>query len=375
MIVPSRPLPNVSLLFSNEKNKRASIFKKFYFYSKGRFALLDGLIKSGLKSGDYVVVSAYYCESTLGPLRSYGFKFVFIDIDEFLQLTVEQVKKIIKEAHIRALILTHYFGFEQLERNEIYEYCKSIDILMVDDYSHSFLSYLNRSPNLVEYDMCIFSIAKNLPVPYIGVLMLRENESIQEAVNHERSRLDEFKYQVLRFVERVVINVGWPNIYSSFVTKMKLLASKKDKKKIEQNNFDTDRLRQSMISYSFGYCLSNYDMLEEISNKRVKNYKCLSELIDNKNVKVFIQALNVGDIPQVLPVYEASGKMLEHLRKKGIGAYHWPGEELPLEVKNNPGVYSVANKINNTIICLPIHQDIDENHIQYMASCISHWSP
>ena len=97
MIISARPYPNVSTLFSSVGHVDLACYE---FHSLGREALLYSLIKLGLQREDRIIVPAYICDSTIKPLRSYGFNLVFIDIGEDLSLPVDKLKKIISNKKI-----------------------------------------------------------------------------------------------------------------------------------------------------------------------------------------------------------------------------------------------------------------------------------
>ena len=94
MIISARPYPDIRVLSS-----RGDFFgaDSTSFYPLGRDALLSGLIVLGLQKGDGVIVPAYMCDSTIKPLRAYGFNIVLIDIDESLDLPVDKIRKVFKK--------------------------------------------------------------------------------------------------------------------------------------------------------------------------------------------------------------------------------------------------------------------------------------
>ena len=103
------------------------------------------------------------------------------------------------------------------------------------------------------------------------------------------------------------------------------------------------------------------------------NYWKLAQSIAPFGIKIIDHDISAGEIPQVLPVLDTHGTLVNYLRDRGIGAYRWPGEEMPNEIKSNPNLYPNAIRLNGSITCLPIHQDISDKHIAFMTDAIADW--
>jgi len=199
MIVSARPYFNISALFSVKEKLELSSLN---FYPLGRDALLSGLVALGLKKGDSVIIPAYMCDSTIKPLKSYGFNLVFIDIEKDLSLSVDKLRKAIEENQIKALLVVHYFGLTK-NMDEVIGVCRECGIKVVEDASHSFISQFLRDKNSIKGDIEIFSMRKSLPVLDGGILRINNGnyQSVKACNSQCVSIISDVKYLILRLLK------------------------------------------------------------------------------------------------------------------------------------------------------------------------------
>ena len=74
--------------------------------------------------------------------------------------------------------------------------------------------------------------------------------------------------------------------------------------------------------------------------------------------------------PYVYPVKDYNGNLAIFLRYKGVGAFEWPGDDFPLEVKKNSRDFPIANKLNSQVVCLPIHHFLRQSEKEYIVSLL-----
>lgn len=372
IIVPSRPFPAVRLNSSEFEERQRLPVEGMVFYPLGRLALLRGLISLGLKAGDAIIVPAYYCESALQRVVAHGFKPIFVDVDEALQMPVDAVEALLTHK-IKAVLLPHFFGITPTARDEMIVLCQSAGVKVIEDCSHSFLSRLYARNTRHEADAYIFSMRKTLPVSDGGALLLGKhcpNTVIQPPAN--RSFIVELPCLTLRMIEALIVKLGWPNLYCLNIDRLRAALSRSGDG-IEKAATHDDRDNEHTPSYSLMRYLRNGSYLRHIAETRILNYRKLAHALACLNIKPIVNVLSDADIPQVLPVRDAHGTLVRYLRERGIGAYRWPGEEMPSEVKLNPDLYPNAIRLNESIACLPVHQDINGKHIALMADAVAEW--
>ena len=106
---------------------------------------------------------------------------------------------------------------------------------------------------------------------------------------------------------------------------------------------------------------------------RRDNYNELSKIFISKGFSTLFDSLDVDIVPQVLPIIVHQSGMVDFLRNHGVGAYNWPGEELPEEVLSLSKIYTNSINFNKKVVCLPIHQSINTKDIDRIEFILSQW--
>jgi perosamine synthetase len=364
VIISARPYPYIAALFSSGDYFDLTCYE---FHQLGRESLLYSLIKLGLKVGDRIIIPAYMCDSTIKPLSSYGFNLVFIDIDENLSLPVDKLKKIISNKQIKALLLVHYFGLTQ-EVDEIIGLCREYGVKVVEDASHGFMSQLLRDKKSVKGDAEIFSMRKSLPVVDGGALRIYNGSyDVTKKNNKCVSIISDTKYLILRLLEKVVTGFGI-NIYGQFISNIKT----KFRSRVNNENCRPN-IEPCEISWQLSKYLGNEEYIKSTQHKIVHNFNQLNQALQRIGFRLFVESVKGNVVPQVCVIYDNNGGLVDYLRSKGIGAWRWPGVEMPEQVVHNSSQYPNAVFFDKKLVLIPIHQSIDDKQINYMIQILSRW--
>jgi len=365
-IIPAKCFPNLKcLLLADGYYHTLNIS----FCSLGREALLLGLISLGIQKNNSVIVPAYMCSSTIQPLKEYGFKLVFIDVEKDLSLSVAMVKQAIREnSSIKALLVVHYFGMTQ-NIDGIVEACHDYGIKVVEDASHSFMSQLLRDRVDIKGDIEIFSIRKSLPVVDGGALRINNSEysPIKTCNSQCVSITDDIRYLVLRLFEKLATGLGI-NIYGQLINDIKIKL--RSKVNAEVHDFNVEACQPSMQLKKY---LGNEKYLQSVQHKITNNFNQLSKALKSLGFDLFVDSIEDGIIPQACIVYDSKGGLTDHLRFHGIGVWQWPGEEMPEEVVQNSSRYPNAILFDKKLVLLPIHQSIGNKQINHIIQVLSGW--
>jgi len=368
MIVSSKPYPSVKILSNMLIKDEIPFIENLDFFPLGRMALLSGMISLGLTKGDKILLPGYICDSAIKPLRDYGYKLIFVDIDENLNISLSAIKVVINEHDIKAIVIVNYFGFKA-KISTIIKFCESLNIMVIEDCSHSFLSHFLLSNSEVESDMELYSMRKTLPVKDGGALRIKLSSRANKrkfGTNKYVTKLGNLIYLLFRTIEKIFVLCRF-NIYSNVFTNIKNIIFTK-----EFSIKDVD-LDPGIPSYQLKSYLSNQKYLLTLSQKIRENFNILSNEIHKLGFELPFKKLNDSSVPQVFVIYNNSNEFLEYLRNKGIGASQWPSDDMPDEVLKSPSLYENALKMNNKLLLLPIHQDIGKKHIDYMVKIIKQW--
>ena len=366
MIISARPYPNIKNLFSKTKDYG---LKKISFYPLGRDALLSGLIALGIQKGDSIIVPAYMCKSTIQPLQDYGFDIVFVDISKDLELPVDVIKKIfVKEKPIKALLIVHYFGLMK-NIDEVIKICQKHGVKTVEDASHSFMSQFLHGKDSVKGDVEIFSMRKSLPVVDGGALRINNGEySLIKTCNSQCvSITGDIRYLILRLFEKLVTRLG-VNIYGQ------LINSIKTKLRSKNNNENPDfNVESCQASWQLKKYLGNERYLQDAQQVIINNFNQLSQALKSLGFRLLIESVEQGIVPQACVVCDDKGGLVDYLRSKGVGAWSWPGKEMPKEVAQNYSRYPNAIFYNKKMVLIPIHQTLNSKKINYIIQILSRW--
>ena len=176
-MILSRPSPDYRTLAERQAT-RASNFDSYTFYTSGRNALLAALNKLEIDEGACILLPAYICSSVTTTLKGSGYKIVYIDVDENLQIDSVVLQSMIEVHDLAAVLVVNYFGFSA-DIAQVVSVCRRHKVKVIEDCCHSCLTIDGLLPNNSNGDVSIFSFRKMLPVRgggaflYIDYVMMK----------------------------------------------------------------------------------------------------------------------------------------------------------------------------------------------------------
>lgn len=372
MIVPSNPFINFDRLCFNRRDIDLNYLNKFMHFSSGRVALISGMIQLGLRPGDCFIIPAYYCESALSVIESYGLKPIFLDVNSCLEIDNKHLELTIKQYKVRAMVLVHFFGITPKSREESIEICHKFGVKVIEDQCHSINSTFLKDQYEISSDAVVHSVRKIFAVSGGGLLWMQIAEPSSRFLGNFKTFLSDFSFFIKKTITFIATEKFQFNIYSHQIDKMRNFSPlSPDFKLSRQKIFNNER--HSPLSFSFKSIFQDQGYLISSFNIRRKNFYDLASQIMALDIKLIFPVRIDEDVPQILPVIDETGTLLKFLRENGIGAYSWPGHELPKEVKLLKNNFPNANKYNESIVCLPIHQDIDPIRINRILFVFAEW--
>ena len=160
----------------------------------GLDAILIGLIASGIKPGDEIIVQANgYIATMLGIIQC-GAVPVFVEPDEYYQLDANQIEKVITEK-TKAVLVTHLYGLAT-RMEPIQKICKKNRLKLFEDCAQShFASYKGIYTGLFG-DASFFSFypTKNLGGFGDGGGVVSKDKDIIERVKIFRNYGSDYRY-------------------------------------------------------------------------------------------------------------------------------------------------------------------------------------
>ena len=368
MLVLARPQPFYKFILRYSSTLSQG-FDKFFFFQRGRDALIAGINALQIKPGSNILVPAYICDSITKELKSFGYKVFYVDVDMDLKLDVEKITEIIESKDIKLVLAVHYFGF-YTNIQEIVSICHKFKVPVIEDCCHSFLTNKNQVNVGISGDISIFSLRKTLPCQDGGGLLINSKKIklVKDNSEVDSSFFATLIYLIGRFFESIVAMIGWPNLYSSFINDMKVkLRGMVQSNKVDMKNFPTATLKPS---YYLNNYLNDSEYLLKVSTIRRNNFKALLEISLKLNLSPLITTLDSGCVPQYFPLYDDRQIIVDSLRKQGIGAIRWPWTELPEEVKISSSSFPLSMELDRKLALIPIHQGIKKSHLKKIKTAL-----
>ena len=291
----------------------------FFNSARHGFELLIKRMING--SSDIILMPGYIGESSkegsgvFDPIRNTGVNYEFYRVNGDLSVDYEDIKTKIDNPRIKAILLIHWFGFPQKCVFDLKELCKSKGVLLIEDCAHT----INGSYNGVTLgsigDFALFSIHKILTTENGGMLQINNKAYAQlfagEPENiHISDLLQYARTDLDKIAEKKLQNY---NAYLKYL-------------KNESQLFDIlyPELEEGVVPNNFPVIIKNYNRFQ------------------------LYNELDAMGIPTVVLYY----RMIEELKK----------EEFP-----------VSYQLADTILNLPIHQDIEIEDVKHIAGVLNNY--
>jgi dTDP-4-amino-4,6-dideoxygalactose transaminase len=145
-------------------------------YTRGRYALHDAYRLSGIGPAGGLLAPAYHCRTMLDPAIRLGAPIVLYPLDDRLVPDIAALHALVERAAqpVRALLLTHYFGFAQAVE-PVRAFCDTHGIALIEDCSHA-LFHRRDTQRLGRHGRYVTaSPYKMFPCEEGGLLIANEN--------------------------------------------------------------------------------------------------------------------------------------------------------------------------------------------------------
>lgn len=142
-----------------------------YTYN-GSAAIHAALLDMQLERGASVLLPAYCCGAELGPFEQLDCEMAFYDINADFSIRCAELERILTDKpDVRVVLLTHYLGLAQPEVEQIAALCRSRNVVLIEDCAHALFSEQHGQAVGQAGDYAIFSMRKTLPLTEGGALV------------------------------------------------------------------------------------------------------------------------------------------------------------------------------------------------------------
>jgi len=300
----------------------------------GTDAIFLTLKAMGIGPGDEVITAPFTFFATVGAIATTGAKPVFVDVEiDGFNIDVNKIESAVT-SRTKAIVPIHWAG-RICEVEKLYEIAKKHNLSIVEDACHAVAATRNGSFAGQFADAACFSLhpLKNLNVWGDGGIVITNSETLNRKL-------------------RLMRNHG--------------LVSRDECEEFAFNS-RLDTIQAVIADHLF-------DKLETITDTRIRN----ANFLDKRFSKISEIKLHTrhGYLKEVFHLYsflcEDRDNLLDFLKGNGIDAkIHYP---IPLHLQkaaaflnHKPGDFPNAEMISRKVLSLPVHEFIDEEHVEFMA--------
>ena len=370
-------------LFNNNNNEK--LFKNTIFTYKARGAIhsiLASLKKS--QKGNKVLIPAFHCPTVVQPVLLAGFDVEFYQINLDLTIEFDDLYKRLNN-NIACVLIINFFGFEQ-ELGDLNTRCKTSDSLILEDCSHSLY---NRNPIRMtgnRGDVSVFSFWKMIPSFVGGGYKVSSKLNFEPSVGHKLSMMSQIKI-IKNNVEQILNNLPDKNIFKVIYNALENLrrfsikglshsiTSQINSRKMLGKYPIISSYFSDNIPWSSRLIIQKAPIAQHV-DKIIANYNMMFGLLqENKSITPLLKKLPEQICPWCFPVLISNRSQYDYkLKKDGVNFFTF-GETLHESI-NNPNVISeqakeIAIYLSESILCLSIHQNINENDILHSVAKIN----
>lgn len=263
----------------------------------------------------YIGESAKEGSGVFDPIRVTKVKYEFYKIHADLSVDMEDIKSKMDNPNVKAILLIHWFGFPQKCVFELKELCNKKGVALIEDCAHTINGYYKEKKLGSIGDYALFSLHKVLTTENGGMLQINDIANMQIFAG-----------------ERETIAIA-------------------------------DLLQYAKTD------------LDKIAEKKLRNYNAYLEYLnkDSDLFDIIYPELEEGIVPNNFPVFIKNYNrflLYNELEIMGIPTvvlYYRMIEEL------NKDEYPVSYEIADTILNLPIHQDIEVEDVKHIAEVLNNY--
>jgi dTDP-4-amino-4,6-dideoxygalactose transaminase len=282
------------------------------------------------------------------------------------QLSVADVDRLCDLHHPDVLYVIHYLGWPQ-PIQQLADLARRRGMWLVEDCALALLSDAGAQPLGTFGHWSIFCLYKTLPLPNGACLV--ENAQHLSGLEDIQLRHAGLPSVLGRTAELVVRNIrSRSDTLGAAMQTVKRAAGRAAgavdvaRAKVGDIGFSLDEVDLAMSEIS-ARLLARLDF-DVIRERRIDNYRRLAQHLDGR-VELLHRHLADGICPLLLPILvQQKRRTAEALRARGVEALEFWNEGAA--GADDEGAH--ARYLRNHVLGLPIHQDLDDRRIDYVAA-------
>jgi perosamine synthetase len=317
-------------------------------FSRGRQALWHGVRAVGLRPGDVVLAPAYHHGAEIEALARAGLVPRFYEATASLEPDEQELDALLS-ADIRALHLTHYFGFPQ-NVDRWRRWCDERGLLLLEDAAQAWLATVEGVPVGSHGDVSIFCLYKTFGLPDGGAVVVRG--TVPTGTGRQRLGVGPI---ARRHAAWLAGRSG-----TAFALADRLRAPTGEWSDEEFALGELDAGPSTAVRFLLRRLVD-----ENVARVRRANYQLLLDKLGTQVLGPFAE-LPAGASPFSFPLEtERKAEVVTELFDHGIAAADWwsiPHSSLPAER------YPRASALRERVIGLPVHQELTQRDVERVAA-------
>ena len=316
-----------------------------------------------------VLVPDYNSGNEVLAIRAAGASIVYCPVGRDMRMNPDDVERLCDVHRPDVLYVIHYAGWPQAI-STLVDLCKRREMLLVEDCALALLSETVGRPLGSFGDWSIFCLYKTLPLPNGAVLVQNTDreEPLPDVTLRPAGAPSTMGRMLELFVQRARMRFGSTGDGLSMLKRAAgrvASAINVDRANVGDIGFDLARVDLAISDISL-WLLDRVD-LQGIRQRRIANYRILSRQLGGRVSRPLPDPPS-GVCPLFLPILVPNKRAAVHgLAKRGVEALEFWNDSV------EPGGREMslnARFLREHVLELPLHQDLTDRHMTYMADCL-----
>lgn len=345
------------------------------YFARGRYALAEAYRLSGVSVDSALLAPAYHCRTMLDPAIRLGAEIGLYALKPDLSPDLETLTACLAASRkpVKAMLLTHYFGFAQ-SLEPLAAFCAKHDITLIEDCSHALFgksetNTTHKSESLGKTGrFVIASPYKFFPCEDGGILWANDSAAFPDRQKFTPSLKQELK-GLLRSVQRAR-DQHQPLDINTLDDELEALARqsaptgrhvRQPRTRISEHYHATEERLTSLTGSRWVIRLTNQVRL---AARRRENYlQWAAAVAGLPHCRALFPALPNECVPYMFPLY-IDHPEIHFLALKRLGVPVWRWDDMASSTCH------VAADYRLRLLHLPCHQELTQDQMAWMTTAV-----
>ena len=340
-------------------------------YRRGRYALHAAYRASGAQDGEILLAPAYHCRSILDPAISLRANVQLYPVDERLAPKLDALDDIVGHATspVRALLVTHYFGFAQ-DTQPLAAWCERNGIVLIEDCCHAYI-VPRASDRIGRHGRYVTaSPYKFFPCEDGGVLIAPSGAELPEArPTTLRDELRSLAGALERGWSQRAHRAGRPDPgalgeeWAAVVSAPGTLGEQRRVDSTEPSPLYDATEAECAGSVASRWLVSLCDVDRAAQRRRTNYRRWLDATRDLPRCRPLFEDLPADCVPYVFPLLiDDPASQFHALKKLGVPIWRW--DDLA------DSSCAVSQRYRHRLLQLPCHQSLTDGEMDWMMGAV-----